>query len=372
MRLWKRASDALKDRSSLWQANLRRRTLLRNPEIDKAVIRATSHHESSSDRRSVDRVCEWLRLSPLNLTPILHSITTRVENTRSWPVALKALLLMHAVMNCKTPSARKIGRLPFDLSAFSDGHASAAKAWPFNAFVRAYYAFLDQKSATVFQLAEEEKRDAGFSMRRELQLLQKLQRLTDLLIQIKPVSTAAFVPLILEVMDGIIVEIYDVYSRICRGIAIVLINIYSAGKAEATTALRLVQKATQQGDDLTYFFQFCQQIGVINASEFPVIDRIPDEGIHELEQIIEGFSVCDESPVDGEVNIVVREADEKNNVGKGFYGDEFATVVTDEWEKFDEDFVAKKASVVVPFGTTCAQKLPGGKIQEHPDLITFL
>ncbi|KAH6792648.1 hypothetical protein C2S52_003125 [Perilla frutescens var. hirtella] len=329
MRLWKRASDALKDRSSLWKANLARRTLLRNPEIDKAVIRATTHHSSSYDRRSVDRVCEWLRLSPLNLTPILRSISIRLDKTHSWPVALKGLLLTHALINCKTPSVRKIGRLPFDLSAFNDGHSAAAKAWPFNAFVRAYYAFLDQKSATVFQLAAEEKLDAGgIAMRRELLVLQRLQGLADLLIEIKPLSTAAFVPLVLEVMDGIIVEIYDVYSRICRGIAIVLINIYSAGKAEATMALRLVQKATQQGDELSCFFEFCREIGVMNASEFPVIDRIPDEGIQELEQIIEGFSV------------------EKSS--------EFRTIITQEWEKFDED------------GLLQLQQ------QQHPDLITFM
>ncbi|XP_057777695.1 putative clathrin assembly protein At1g25240 [Salvia miltiorrhiza] len=341
MRLWKRASDALKDQSSLWQASLRRRTALRNPDIEKAVIRATSHHDSSpSDQRNVERVREWLRLSPSNLKPILRSLSARIEKTHSWPVALKGLLLTHALLNCPAPAPalRAIGRLPFDLSSFRSNSA------PFDAFVRAYFAFLDQKSATMFQLsAEEEKYREGFAMRHELLLLQKLQALLDLLVGIKPAPCAAFAPLILDVMDAVVVEIYDVYGRICRGIATVLLNIYSAGKAEAATALRVVHKATQQGDDLAYFFEFCQEIRVANAAEFPVIDRIPEEGIRELEQIIEGLT--------NPSNVVTE-------------GEEFKTVITEEWEKFDED------SEVGPLPATCARQ-QGSRNGEAPDLITF-
>lgn len=331
MRLWKRASDALKDQSSLWQASLARRTALRNPEIDKAVIRATSHHDSSaSDRRNVERVREWLRLSPSNLKPILWSLSTRMEKTRSWAVALKGLLLTHALLNTST-STRTIGRLPFDLSAFSDAHT---RHCPFDAFVRAYYAFLDHKSATIFQLSAAEDNREGFLMPLELLRLRKLQTLVDLLVQIRPAPPAAFAPLVLDVMDGVVAEIYDVYGRICRGIAIVLLNIYSAGRAEAATALRIVHKATRQGDDLAYFFHFCQEIRVANAADFPVIDRIPEEGIHELEQIIEGLTTTNS---------------------------EFKTVITEEWERFDEDSA---------FPATCAQQ-QGSTTQEPPDLITF-
>lgn len=361
----------MKDQSSIWQANLTRRTALRNPDIEKAVIRATSHHDSSFERRrnvDVDRVCEWIRLSPFNLKPILWSVSNRMEKTRNWVVALKGLYLMHFITNSRIPCVKKIGRLPFDLSNFKDGHTRQAKAWPFNAFIRAYYAFLDQKSTIIFQHAEEKRE--GFLMMQELVLLQKLQALVDLLMQIRPQSKAAFVPLVLYVMDGIIIEIYDIYSRICRGIAIVLMNIYSANKAEASMALNVVHKATQQGEDLTYYFEFCQEIGAVNASEFPVIDRIPDEGILELEQIIKGFSV-DESKIQYvEKAIVVREADRKNNINEGKDIDrdhEFRTIITDNWEKFDEDFVAKN-----PFASPLTTYVQGNKNQEPPDLMTFL
>ncbi|KAL6577480.1 hypothetical protein OROMI_009808 [Orobanche minor] len=362
MRLWKRASGVLKDQNSLWQANLSRRTALRNPDIEKAVIRATTHYDLSFDARNIDRVCDWLRLSPFNLKPILWSVSNRVEKTRSWVVALKGLYLMHSITNTKIPCVKKIGRLPFDLSGFSDGHARTAKTWPFNSFVRAYYAFLDQKSTVIFQHAAEEKSGSeGFPIRQELNLLQKLQALVDLLMQIQPQARAAFVPLVLHVMDGIIIEIYDLYSRICRGIAVVLMNIYSGGKTEAAMALNVVKKATQQGEDLTFYFEFCQEIGVVNAAEFPVMDRIPDEGIRELEQIVKSFE--EKRSVDvvekcEEKAIVVREPEMKKNMnGRSAYieRDGLRTIITDNWERFDEDMVSRN-----PFAS-----------QEPPDLIIF-
>ncbi|KAL1556492.1 putative clathrin assembly protein [Salvia divinorum] len=323
MRLWKRASDALKDQSSLWQASLSRR----HPDIEKAVIRATSHHATSSSIRYVDRVRHWLRLSPSNLTPILRSLSSRMHKTRSWPVALKGLLLTQALLN--SPSLPAIGRLPFDLSSFRGPTAS-----PFDAFVRAYYAFLDHKSATTFLLHQRDNCEGGFVMRQELLMLQSLQGLIDLLVAIRPAPGAEFAPLVMDVMEGVVVEIYEVYGKICRGIATVLLNIYSAGRVEAAMALRVVRKATWQGDELGDFLEVCKEMRIANAAEFPVIDRIPEEGIRELEEIVEGLT--------------------KEKV-------EMKTVITEEWERFEEDSVA----------ASCGQQQHETRIGEAPDLITL-
>ncbi|KAL6543877.1 hypothetical protein OROGR_010374 [Orobanche gracilis] len=264
---------------------------------------------------------------------------------------------MHSITNTKIPCVKKIGRLPFDLSGFRDGHARPAKNWPFNSFVRA---FLDQKSTVIFQHAAEQKSGSeGFPIRQELNLLQKLQALVDLLMQIQPQARAAFVPLVLHVMDGIIIEIYDLYSRICRGIAAVLMNIYSGGKTEATMALGVVKKATRQGEYLTFYFEFCQEIGVVNATGFPVMDRIPDAGIRELEQIVKSFEKCEEKA------IVVREPEMKKNMNGGaayIERDGLRTIITDNWERFDEDMVSRN-----PF----AGPEVSSRRRELPDLIIF-
>ncbi|XP_073147462.1 putative clathrin assembly protein At1g25240 [Henckelia pumila] len=367
MRLWRRASGIFKDQNSLWLVSFSRRTALRNPDIESLVIKSTSHNESSFDSRNIDRICRWIRLSPSNLKPLLWSVSNRLEKTKSWVVALKGMYLMHNVINCMAPCIKEIGRLPFDLSNFKDGHSSQPKTWSYNSFIRTYYAFLDQKSTLIFQYTEEKRERV--TMKQELVLLHKLQALVDLLMQIKPQSRAALDPLVLEAMDAIIIEVFDIYSRICKGIAIVLINIYSANKDEAIMALKVVKKATLQGEELSLYFDFCQDISVVNASESPRIDKVPEEGIQELENIICGFS--EKSEVD---RGLPRKEDEKAIVvvtqnSKVCVRDEFRTIITDKWEKFEEDSVQKN-----PFASPLNSTHHHSNvkvIQDLPDLITF-
>lgn len=72
-------------------------------------------------------------------------------------------------------------------------------------------------------------------------------------------------PLIIEAMDCIVIEIFDVYSRICRAIAMVLNRIDAAGTAEAALLLKIMKVAVSQSDELSAYLEFCQNIGVPNA-----------------------------------------------------------------------------------------------------------
>ncbi|KAL2518632.1 putative clathrin assembly protein [Abeliophyllum distichum] len=370
MRLWRRASAVLKDQNSIWIASLSRRTALRNPDIESAVIKATNHDEFSIDVKNTDRVFKWVRLSTCHVKPLFWSISHRMEKTRSWVVALKGLILMHGVINCNVQAVQKIGRLPFDLSDFKDGHSDPGKTWTHNAFIREYYAFLDQKSIIIYQNLEERKGQKMGSIMKELLLLQKLQGLLDLLLRIKPKSNAARVPLVLDAMDGIIIEIFDIYSKICRGIAIILVNIYSAKKAEATMALELVHKAKYQGDELSLYIEFCQQIGVVNALEFPMVEKVPEEGVQELEQIINELSESDEksSVNQSDTAIVVIDSETANQEKDA----KKTTIITDKWEKFEEDLMI--VSQQNPFATSLITPVLHSKTnnqEQLPDLISF-
>ncbi|XP_016509806.1 putative clathrin assembly protein At1g25240 [Nicotiana tabacum] len=398
MRLWRKASGLIKDRNSLWLASLSRRTAFRNPEMEAAVIKATSHDEFSIDMKNVDRVYKWLRLSPSHLKSLIWAISLRMEKTKSWVVAIKGLMLMHGVYSSKLPAIQRIGRLPFDLSNFKDGHSNPSKMWGINAFVRAYFTYLDQKSSLLFMNLQERKNlqnldninnknvvvQGRYSMIQDLVLLQKLQFLLDMLLEIRPLCHTAIVPLVLEAMDCAIIEVFDVYSRICNGIARVLLRIYSAGKVEASMALRIVQKATIQGEELSLYFELCRSIGVKNAAECPRVEQIPDEDIKELEEIINGVSEkASQMPQlvhESTKAIMVHETGNQNLEEQS----KLRTVITDRWETFDEDLKqtdgSSRAIVKVtltpinPFTTlipTSTINVPG-KPQELPDLISFL
>ncbi|CAN4113890.1 unnamed protein product [Withania somnifera] len=390
MRLWRKAFGLLNDHKSIWLASISRRSsTFRNPEMEAAIIKATSHDEYAIDMKNVDRVYKWLRLSPSHLKSLVWLISLRMEKTRSWVVAIKGLMLMHGVYSSKIPAIQRIGRLPFDLSNFKDAHMDPYKIWGINAFIRAYFTYLDQKSTLLFINLQERRNlqnledtnnndnnndndvvviEGQYSMIQDLVLVQKLQFLLDMLLEIRPLCDHALVHLVLEAMDCVMIEVFDVYSRICNGIARILLRIYSAGKVEATMAVRIVQKATIQGEELSLYFELCQSIGVRNAAEFPTIEQISYEDIKELEEIINGVSEKDlkMTPHETEAIVVVRE-----NIGDQNYIDEsrkLRTVITDKWEKFDEDLMQN--GDINPI-ETCTNNVPS-KPPELPDLISFL
>ncbi|KAK4380567.1 hypothetical protein RND71_002429 [Anisodus tanguticus] len=390
MKVWRKASGLLKDQNSLWLASLSKRTSFRNPEMEAAVIKATSHDEFTIDMKNVDRVYKWLHLSPSHLKSLIWSISLRMEKTRSWVIAIKVLMLMHGVYSSKIPAIQRIGRLPFDLSNFKDGHLDPSRIWGINAFIRAYFTYLDKKSSLLFTNLQERRNlqhlehvndnnnnnynivivERRYSMIQDLVLLQKLQFLLDMLLEIRPLCDTAIVPLILEAMDCVMIEVFDVYSRICNGIARILLRIYSAGKVEASMALRIVQKATIQGEELSIYFDLCRSIGVKNAIECPRIEQIPEEDIKELEEIINGVS---EKDVQMCKDIVVCEKTSDQNREEQ---NKLRTVITDDWEKFDEDLMQNDGVIkVAPRATnpfeTCTNNVPS-KPQELPDLISFL
>lgn len=188
MKLWRKAAGAIKDRNSILLASLSRRTPYRHPDLEAAIIRATSHDGAKIDNTNARRVFEWIRTSPIYLKPLAWGLSTRMEKTRSWVVALKGLILIHGVFCCQIPSVQRIGRLPFDLSSFKDGHSSPSKTWGYDAFVRSYYAYLDQKSSFICSEAKNFKKGLKLSLLEELIKIQSWQSMLDMLLQVRPLD----------------------------------------------------------------------------------------------------------------------------------------------------------------------------------------
>ncbi|KAE8730067.1 putative Homeobox protein 32 [Hibiscus syriacus] len=259
MKLRKKAVGAIKDKSSIVVVYISTRNSFRNPDPEAAIVKATSHDEYHIDKRNSQVVFSWIRMSPVSLRPITWALSSRMEKTQSWVVAIKGLMLMHGVFHCKVPVVEMMPRLPFDLSSFSDGHLKPNKSWGFNSIIREYFAFLDQKASILFnQDNNNRKSEDPENMK---------------------------VRLILKAMDCVVVEIFVVYGIICCDIAKVLLKIYSISRQEATLAVKVLQKATKQGEELSLFFEFCKEYGVSNASQFSTVTQIPEEKFEELERI---------------------------------------------------------------------------------------
>ncbi|CAI8605380.1 unnamed protein product [Vicia faba] len=331
MRVWKRATGVLKDRCSIWAAKLSPYGTCRNSDLETVVIKATSHNEQCMDYKNVQKVFQWLRISPIYLKPLLCVLSIRMQKTSNWVVALKGLMLIHGIFCFDMPMIQRMGRLPFDLSQFSDGHLNPEKSWVFNTFIRSYFAYLDHRSVNSRIEAKKLQNKKGkeceeLTLLEELNNLAGLQKTLDMLLQIKPKSGVNMnVVLILEAMDCVMDEIVEVYGKFSKEINRVLLRVCDiGGKEEASIGFDIAKKTKSQGEQLTLHFEFCKEIGVLNNCVCPKIVEIDYEEIEELKKIMSGGE---------EKAIVVRDNSKEVNING------LTTVVTDHWEVFLDEVI---------------------------------
>ncbi|KAK8356194.1 hypothetical protein V6Z11_A05G340600 [Gossypium hirsutum] len=309
--LWKLVSAAIKDNNSLIKAKFSRKDSCRNYDLEAAIIKDTSHDN--------------------------YLINTRnAQITRSWVVALKGLMLMHGVLRFKVPAVQNMGRLPFEFSDFTDGHSKLSKTWSFNAsklsktwsfnaFIRDYYT---------------------------------------------PLADNMNVGLIIEAMNCVTVEIFDVYRKIYNEIAKVLLKIHPINKLEAELALEILQKVTEHAEEISLFLDFrSEYYGTpINANELPTVTQILEEDVQQkLERIANGNSDKTCRDIENFIDAIVGQIDKTKVSG-------LETIITDKWVVFYDNLNVNGIKSI----NTVAEETAGKDLNlipfdhyEIPDLITF-
>ncbi|KAK1607534.1 hypothetical protein QYE76_031207 [Lolium multiflorum] len=357
-RWWRRAAAAVKDRRSLYLTRvvaLRPCTgpVTRSAELEAAVIRATSHDERAVDYRGAARVFALARASPPDMQPLMFALARRAGRTQCWAVALKALMLAHGLLlrSDLAPRAARLGRVPFDLADFRDRSAASPNSSGFSAFVRAYFRFLDVRS--LFAAQEIDAADDDEDDDARLDRVSKRQHLLELLMQIRPYGDDMEENLVLEAMDCVVIEIFEVYSQVCTGIARFLVSVLGsapttprpragetleeARRRRGVHGMRVLRKAAEQSAQLASYFELCRSLGVLNATEFPAVERVPDDDIRDLEKLIMAHAQETTKVVedDNEAKALVAM---DNNEGKALVAMETASVAvaTREWVVFDE------------------------------------
>lgn len=143
----RKAIGAVKDQTSIGLAKVASNMA---PELEVAVVKATSHDDDPADEKYIQRILSLSTYSRGYVHACVSAVSKRLGKTRDWIVALKTLVLVHRLLNDGDPvfqeeilyATRKGTRL-LNMADFRDeAHSSS---WDHSAFVRTYSMYLDQR-----------------------------------------------------------------------------------------------------------------------------------------------------------------------------------------------------------------------------------
>ncbi|KAK7311880.1 hypothetical protein RJT34_10327 [Clitoria ternatea] len=120
------------------------------PDLEVAIVKATSHDDDPASEKYIREILNLISYSRGYVHACVTAVSKRLGKTRDWIVALKALMLVHRLMNEGPPLfqeeilyATRRGTRLLNMSDFRDeAHSSS---WDHSAFVRTYAMYLDQR-----------------------------------------------------------------------------------------------------------------------------------------------------------------------------------------------------------------------------------
>lgn len=145
----RKALGAVKDQTSIGLAKVSNSATL--AELEVAIVKATRHDEYPAEEKHVREILSLTSYSRTNIAACVALLSRRLGKTRSWAVALKALVLIHRLLAEGDPAyerevffGTRRGTRMLNMSDFRDA-GSRAEGWDFSAFVRTYARYLDER-----------------------------------------------------------------------------------------------------------------------------------------------------------------------------------------------------------------------------------
>ncbi|XWS72677.1 hypothetical protein CRYUN_Cryun02cG0061100 [Craigia yunnanensis] len=143
----RKAIGAVKDQTSIGIAKVASNMA---PDLEVAIVKATSHDDDPADEKYIRAILNLTSYSRGYVNACVSAVSKRLGKTRDWIVALKALVLVHRLLNDGDPVfqeeilyATRRGTRLLNMSDFRDeAHSSS---WDHSAFVRTYAMYLDQR-----------------------------------------------------------------------------------------------------------------------------------------------------------------------------------------------------------------------------------
>ncbi|KAJ0972100.1 hypothetical protein J5N97_020059 [Dioscorea zingiberensis] len=313
----RRAIGAVKDQTSIGIAKVSNSNTISDLEV--AIVKATRHDEYPAEERHIREILSLTCYSRAYVNACVSTLSRRLGKTRSWTVALKALILIHRLLSEGDPAyeqeiffATRRGTRMLNMSDFRD--TSRSDAWDFSAFVRTYARYLDERlefrmhgrrqrrgsrASLNFDVDEEETTSAASAASpataaqatplrdmRNSHLFIKTQHLQQLLERSLACRAARYNRVVVVALQPLVKESQQIYYDLNEITSIFIDRFTDMEVPECVRVLGIFTRLSKQFEELEAFYGWFKSSGYFRSSEFPQIDRITPKKLQVMDDFI--------------------------------------------------------------------------------------
>ncbi|MQL88675.1 hypothetical protein Taro_021235 [Colocasia esculenta] len=310
----RKALGAVKDRTSIGLAKVSSSNSI--CDLDVAIVKATRHDEQPADEKYIREILSLTCYSRANINTCVSSIAKRLNKTRNWTVALKALVLVHRLLIEGDPAyeqeiffATRRGTRLLNMADFRD--TSRSDSWDFSAFVRTFALYLDEhlefrmqgrrirpgKTRRAFVVEEEEESETTPPSSRSTPIremktdrifarTQSLQQLLERFLACRPTGTAKSNRIVAVALYPMVKESYQIYFDITEIMGILIDRFMELDVADCVKVYEIFSRIAKQFDELDLFYRWCKGVGIARSSEYPEVEKITAKKLGAMDEFI--------------------------------------------------------------------------------------
>lgn len=295
-------------------------------DLEASIVRATAHGEATpADERHVAEILTLTRYSRARVAACVASVSRRLGRARTWPVAVKALALVHRLLAEGDPAyeqevflATRRGRRMLDVSRFRGRDRARSRDWDFAAFVRAYAAYLDDRlkhrmqargagaaspgkwhvdgdTHGTYEVAEAASwelvpggRTATETTTTE-DVIAKAQQLKHLLgrfIECRPTGKARTNPVVTAALYRLVKESAAMYCELTEVMVVLVDRFAELGTPACVRVHSIFTSLAKLVDELDDFYSWCKATDVCRPSDIPEVQRVRQKNLELMDQFI--------------------------------------------------------------------------------------
>ncbi|OEL13937.1 putative clathrin assembly protein [Dichanthelium oligosanthes] len=295
-------------------------------EVEVAIVRATAHGEAlPTDDRHVAEILALTRYSRARVAACVASVSRRLERTRTWPVSVKALALVHRLLAEGDPAfeqevflATRRGRRMLDMSWFRDRGRARSRDWDFAAFVHAYAVYLDdrlkrrmQGVATPRNWSIDGSCDGSFhetdgtnevheawefvpggnpatetTTEDLIAKAQQLKHILDRFIDCRPTGKARTNRVVTTALYRLVKESAAMYCELTEVMVVLMDRFAELDTPVCVRVHSIFTSLAKLVDELDDFYAWCKATAVCRPSDVPEIQRVRQKNLDLMDEFI--------------------------------------------------------------------------------------